>query len=52
MFLGLSPLYSKATLKKNIVSGPAAGRYITAEWELFFFILPTKKLLVKISSLS
>ena len=32
-----------ATLKKNVVSGPAPGEDITAEWEAFFFFFFPKK---------
>ena len=33
----LDAIYTRqATLKINIVSGPAAGVYISAEWKLFF----------------
>ena len=45
-------IHAEATLKKILFPVQRPGVYITAEWDLFFFILPPNNFLVKISSFS
>ena len=48
----LPPPQHQATLKTILFPVQRPGVYITAEWELFFFILPPKNLVVKVSLFS